>query len=64
MFELTSNGAKMYLKKLMVSLAYQRLTYLPMDKILVLSFSILSTSLDKLRIEFFQSILTAKEDLR
>lgn len=54
----------MYLKKLTVLLAYQRLIYLLMDKILVLSSLILSINLVKLKIEFFLYILTVKVDLR
>jgi len=54
----------MYLKKLMVLLVYQRLIFLLMDKILVHSSLILSFNQVKLRIEFFQSILTVKVDLK
>ena len=58
------NGAKMYLKKLMVLLVYQKLIFLLMDKILVHSSLILSFNQVKLRIEFFQSILTVRVDLK
>jgi len=54
----------MYLKKLMVLLVYQKLIFLLMDKILVHSSLILSFNQVKLRIEFFQSILTVRVDLK